>query len=196
MNKNLFGLSILLLIGFFAKSQTVPAGDSTLKLVEILNADKQGFKRIDSTNELQFLIGHVQIRQEGTLFYCDSAVYNKSLKIIEAFGNVHINDHDSVHTYSQYLLYHVDTKIANLRKKVKLTDGKSSLYSEELQYDVNQKIGEYHSGGRVENGSSVLTSKEAVYYADLKDVYFKQNVHLKDPKYKLDTDSLLYNTQT
>lgn len=199
MNKLLLVFLLLLSTSFIAQSQIVPpatATDSSLKLVEIINADKQGFKRIDSTNELQFLIGNVQIRQEGTLFYCDSAVYNKSKRIIEAFGNVHINDQDSVHTYSQYLLYFVNSKIANLKKKVKLTDGKSSLYSEEIQYDVNQKIGEYHSGGRLENGSSILTSKEAVYYADLKDVYFKQNVHLKDPKYTLDTDSLLYNTQS
>lgn len=171
-----------------------PAADSTIKILEIINADRQGYKKIDSVTEMQFLVGHVQLKQENTLLYCDSAVYNKQLRIIEAFGNVHINDNDSVHTYSQYLLYHVDTKIANLKKKVRLTDGKSSLFSEEIQYDINQKIGEYHTGGRVENSSSKLTSREAIYYADLKDVYFKKDVVLTDPKYKLLTDSLLYNT--
>lgn len=173
-----------------------PAADTGVKILEILFADRQGSRRIDSTQEFQFLVGHVKLKQENTLFYCDSAVYNKNLRIIEAFGNVHINDNDSIHTYAQYLLYHVDSKIANLHKKVKLTDGKSSLFSEDLQYDINQKIGEYHNNGRVENAGSVLTSKEAVYYADLKDVYFKQNVKLVDPKYKLTTDSLLYNTET
>ncbi|MBC7850133.1 MAG: hypothetical protein H7Y31_10375 [Chitinophagaceae bacterium] len=172
------------------------SADTSIKILETINADRQGFKRIDSVTELQFLVGNVHLRQEDTQFFCDSAVYNKALRIIEAFGNIHINDNDSVHTYSQYLLYHVDTKIANLKKKVKLTSGKTNLFSEELQYDINQKIGEYHTGGRLENGSTTLTSKEAVYYADMKDVYFKQNVDLKDPKYKLKTDSLLYNTQT
>lgn len=183
----------------FAQVATPPpttTTDSSIKIIEIINADRQGFKRVDSVNEFQFLVGHVKIKQENTLFYCDSAVYDKNKRIIEAFGNVHINDRDSVHTYSQYLLYHVDTKIANLKKKVRLTDGKSTLISEELQYDVNQKIGEYHNGGRVETGTSILTSKEAIYYADLKEVYFKHNVDLKDPKYKMKTDSLLYNTQT
>lgn len=173
-----------------------PVADSSIKILEILNADRQGYKKIDSVTEMQFLVGHVQLKQENTLLYCDSAVYNKKLRIIEAFGNVHINDNDSVHTYSQYLLYHVDTKIANLKKKVRLTDGKSSLFSEEIQYDINQKIGEYHTGGRVENSTSKLTSREAIYFADLKDVYFKKDVVLIDPKYKLTTDSLLYNTTT
>ncbi len=165
-----------------------------MRLVEILNADKNGFRKIDSATELQMLVGNVRMKEATSLFYCDSAVYNKNLHIIEAFGNVHINDADTVNTYAQYLLYYVDTRIAILKKKVKLTDGHSSLFSEEVQYDMNQKIGEYHNGGRVVNGESVLTSREATYYADLKDVYFKKNVVLTDPKYILKTDSLLYNT--
>jgi lipopolysaccharide export system protein LptA len=42
----------------------------------------------------------------------------------------------------------------------------------------------------------VLTSKEATYYADIKDVYFSQDVDLVDPQYRLKADSLLYNTTT
>ncbi len=204
MARILFLFFVLLSTWHSSTAQIVPpttptspiATDSGTKILETINADRQGYKKIDSATELQFLVGHVQLKQDNTLFFCDSAVYNKKLRVIEAFGNIHINDNDSVHTYSQYLLYHVDTKIANLRKKVRLTDGKSNLYSEELQYDINQKIGEYHNGGRVENSSSKLTSKEAVYYADMKDVYFKKDVVLIDPKYNLKTDSLLYNTTT
>ena len=46
------------------------------------------------------------------------------------------------------------------------------------------------------NKTTVLTSEEGYYYADLKDVYFKKNVKLKDPAYTLESDSLLYNTET
>ncbi len=150
----------------------------------------------DSLNELILLVGKVALKQENTLFYADSAVFNRTAKIVEAFKNVHINDNDSIDTYSDYLLYHTDTKIATLKNKVRLTDGKSNLYTEELEYDVNQKIGIYRKGGRVVNGTSVLTSNEGTYYADLKDVYFQQDVKLKDPKYNLASDSLLYNTTT
>jgi lipopolysaccharide export system protein LptA len=115
---------------------------------------------------------------------------------VEAFKNVHINDRDSVHAYSDYLLYHTDSKIAFLNKNVRLTDGKSTLYTEELQYDVNPRVGNYRKGGRVVNGTSVLTSDEGTYYADLKDFYFKEDVKLKDPQYYLESDSLLYNTNS
>ena len=61
---------------------------------------------------------------------------------------------------------------------------------------MNTKVGIYRNGGRVVNKETVLTSEEGYYYADLKDVYFKKNVKLKDPSYDLQSDSLLYNTGT
>ena len=109
-----------------------------MRLVEILKADRYGFERRD-TAEFQILVGNVHLKQKNTHFFADSTVINRKGRIIEAFGNIHINDNDSVHTYSQYLLYHLDTRIATLKRKVRLTDNKSDLYTEELEYDVNQK---------------------------------------------------------
>jgi lipopolysaccharide export system protein LptA len=174
-------------------TDTLGRNDS-LKVVQILSANRYGFKRIDSLTGLLLMVGKVALKQENTIFYADSAVYNRRDKLVEAFGNVHINDNDSIHTYSDYLLYSTATKIALLKNKVRLTDGKSNLYTEELEYDVNNKVGIYRNGGRVVNGTSVLTSGEGTYYADIKDVYFRDDVKLKDPKYDLETDSLLYNT--
>ena len=177
-------------------SQVAPnrPGADTMRQVQILNSNTYRYERVDSVTALQILVGQVHLREKTTQFYADSTVINDNAKIIEAFGNVHINDNDSVHTYSDYLLYNMNTKIAILKKKVRLTDNKTNLYTDELEYDVNQKVGIYRNGGRVENGTSVLTSREGTYYADLKDVYFKDNVVLKDPKYDLKSDSLLYNT--
>ncbi len=168
----------------------------TARVIDIRNADRLTFKKIDSTNELLTAAGHVFFQDNKTLFYSDSAAHNKKLNIIEAFGNVHINDSDSVHTRSQYLIYYIDKKLAVLKKKVSMTDGKGVLTTEELDYDTRMKIGTYRNGGKVVNGKTVLTSREATYYAELKDVYFRQNVKLKDPAYDLTTDSLLYNTNT
>ncbi len=86
--------------------------------------------------------------------------------------------------------------MAFLDGNVRLTDGKATLTTPSLEYDVDTKIGIYKNGGRVVNRSTVLTSREGYYYADLKDVYFKNNVVLKDPAYDLRTDSLLYNTES
>lgn len=168
----------------------------SLKVVEILSANRYGYAKKDSLTELLLLVGKVALKQAGTIFYADSAIYNRKARIVEAFKNVHINDRDSIHAYSDYLLYHTDSKVAFLKKDVRLTDGKSTLYTQELQYDLTPRVGNYRQGGRVVNGTSVLTSEEGTYYADLKDFYFKEDVKLKDPQYYLESDSLLYNTNS
>ncbi|RYG34718.1 MAG: hypothetical protein EOO01_32020, partial [Chitinophagaceae bacterium] len=83
---------------------------------------------------------------------------------------------------------------AFLKKNVKLTDGRGTLETQDLEYDLKSGIATYTNGGRVVNETTVLTSENAVYYSDTKDVYFKKNVHLTDPKYNITADSLLYNT--
>ncbi len=166
------------------------------KILYIWHADKLREETKDSTHKLQFLIGNVELQEENTFFYCDSVILNQKDNIVEAFGNVHINDSDTTNIYSQYMRYLVDKKMVYFQKKVKLTDGKGTLFTEDLQYDMNQKVGVYTSGGKVINQSTVLTSKEGTYYADTKDVYFRKDVVMKDPRYDLTADSLLYNTQS
>ena len=119
----LFLPAIMLLCVSETFSQVTPRqrNDST-QIVNLIHADRFGYEKIDSVNELQTLVGNVQLEQDSTYFSGDSVII-KNGKIIEAFGNVHINDKDSVHTWSQYLLYYVDPKLANLKNKVKLTDG-------------------------------------------------------------------------
>lgn len=177
------------------KTNTTTPEDS-IRIVEILGARKLDILKLDDSTTLQILAGTVRLKQGATLFYCDSCVINNHTNIFEAFGKVHINDADTSNVYSDYLRYLQDKKLAYLKGNVKLTDGKGTLTTPELEYDVNTKIGIYTKGGRVLNKKTVLTSQEGYYYTDLKDVYFKKDVLLKDPAYTIKTDSLLYNTET
>jgi lipopolysaccharide export system protein LptA len=173
---------------------TTAAGD-TLVTIEILpGVRKLEFRKVNDSTQLQILAGNVKLKQGNTLFYCDSCVINNNTNTFEAWGNVHINDSDTSDVYANHLRYLIKKRLAYLDGNVRLTDGKGSLTTPDLEYDVATKIGIYKNGGKVVNGKTVLTSKEGYYYTDLKDVYFKKNVELKDPKYYLKTDSLLYNT--
>ncbi len=189
---------LFLLITLFctSKSWGQPGADTT-KRVQILEAKRLQFLKTNDSTELQILVGNVRLKQENTLFYCDSCVINNSIHLFEAFGHVHINDADTTNAYSDYLRYLTDKRVAYLQKNVLLTDGKATLTTNNLEYDVDTKLGIYTSGGKlVNNKKSVLTSEEGYYYTDLKDIYFKKNVQLDDPAYKLKADSLLYNTQS
>jgi len=179
-----------------AISQVSATDTSKGKRLDIIAADRENFQKVEGKGDFLSLAGNVKLKQDLTYFYCDSAVLNQSANIIEAFGNVHINDADSVQTYSQYLRYLGKEKTAYLKKNVKLTDSKSVLTTDELEYNTATRLGTYLKGGKVEDGSTILTSTEGYYYGETRDLYFKKKVFLNDPQYKITTDTLLYNTYT
>ncbi|WP_018614571.1 OstA-like protein [Segetibacter koreensis] len=189
-----------LLVSFFFAVSTDAAGQAVTdtskgKRLEIIVADRYNFQKI-GTGDFVSLVGNVKIKQDQTYFSCDSAVLNQTASTIEAFGNIHINDADSVHTYSQYLKYLGKEKTAYLKKNVKLTDSKAVLTTDDLVYNTATKMGTYVKGGKVVDGQTVLTSTEGFYYGETRDMVFKKNVFLNDPQYKVTTDTLLYNTFT
>ena len=193
---NFFLFTILLFAGHALYAQTGGSAPvDTTKRVHILsNTRSLVFQTIDDSTRLTIVTGDVKMRQGSALFYCDSCVINSRTNVFEAWGRVHINDADTADIYSNHLRYLGNSKLAYLDGNVRLTDGKATLTTPDLEYDMETNIGTYKNGGRVVNKQSVLTSKEGYYYADLKDVYFKKDVRLKDPAYNIDTDSLLYNT--
>lgn len=195
MKIRLIVLLVSLLSLFTADAQTAPA-DSLQPLHILPPTQRQSFQKLPDGTELQILAGTVKVRQGTTYFYCDSLVVNSNTRVLEAFGRVHINDSDTAHVYAKYLRYLMNERKAFLTGNVKLTDGHGTLTTNNLEYDVATKVGTYRNGGRVVNKKSVLTSDEGVYYADIRDVYFKKNVKLKDPSYSLQTDSMIYNTET
>ncbi len=170
-----------------------PPRDTALRVIQIVKAKTLREKSLDSVNTIETAAGDAVIKEGLTTTYCDSVVISRPSNIVEAFGNIHIDDNDSIHTYAQSLRYVGNDRIAYLKKNVKLTDKKGTLLTDELEYNLRTGIATYKNGGRVINGKTLLTSNEGVYYSDTKDVYFKKNVHLVDPKYDIRTDSLIYN---
>lgn len=172
------------------------ASGDTIRIIKIIQGKTLRMITVDTATTLQTIAGNVIIKEGLTTFNCDSATINRKTNILEAFGNIHINDNDSIHTYAQYLKYVGAERIAYLKKKVKLTDKKGTLYTDDLEYNLRTGIATYKNGGRITNDKTILTSRDGVYYADTKDVYFKNNVHLKDPDRDIWTDSLQYNLKT
>lgn len=169
--------------------------DSNSKLIEFLSAATYNVKKIDSTNFV-ILVGNVKIRQGKTLLYGDSIILNTTSNILEGFGNIHINDADSVHTYAEYMKYLGNNKKAYLRRKVKLTDGLGVLTTDSLDYDVSIKLGQYNKGGKLVRNKTILKSIEGFYYGITRDVIFRKKVELTDPESTILTDTLEYNTSS
>ncbi|MGN6343551.1 MAG: OstA-like protein [Ginsengibacter sp.] len=175
--------------------QNPPEAD-TVREFEIIRGPSMRAIKIDSVTTLQTIAGGAIIKQGSTVFYSDSAVVNPVTHIMEAFGNIEINQADTVHTYSQYLKYLGVEKIAYLKNKVKLTNKSGTLFTDDLDYNLQTGIGNFHNGGKIIEGKSVITSREGTYYDDTKDIYFKKNVKLDEPQKHIRADSLVYNMQT
>jgi len=174
-------------------SKNVKANADTVKEFQIIRGPSMRSIYIDSTTTMQTIAGGAIVKQGTTLFDADSIAINPTTHEAEAFGNVHINQGDSVQTYAQYLKYIGTDKTAYLKTNVKLVDKKATLFTQALDYNLQTGIGNYHNGGKVINGNTTITSNDGTYYADTKDIYFKNNVVVIQPKNHVTTDSLLYN---
>ncbi len=144
--------------------------------------------------DIQRLIGNVVIRQDSTLFYCDSAYINELKNSFEAFSNVHIKINDTVDVYSSRMLYDGNTKIAELFDNVKLVDKNTVLTTDHLIYNRKSKTARYDVGGRIVNKNNILVSKKGLYYTATRTFHFREDVVLTNPDQETFSDTLIYNT--
>lgn len=101
----------------FAQDSILTSKADTIREIQIIQGNSLREKSIDSATRLQTISGNVILKEGLTLFYCDSAIINKETNVLEAFGNIHINQNDSINTYSQYLKYTGKDRIAYLKKR-------------------------------------------------------------------------------
>jgi lipopolysaccharide export system protein LptA len=193
----LFVFFYLLSTSIFSQRTAIKDSIKPGSRIEIIGAERYNFQdKGDSIGKLISLGGSAKVKQAKTLFDADSIVLHQKENYLEAFGHVHINDADSVHTYADYVKYLGKEKKAFLKNNVKLTDGKGVLTTNDLDYDVNIKMGTYHNGGKLVNKKTTLTSKQGYYYGETKDVYFYTDVAMLSPDTRVFTDTLLYNIGT
>ncbi len=141
------------------------------------------------------LVTDVYFQHQGTDVYCDSALWYRKKKVLEAFGHVKIVS-DSVVVTAEKLVYDGISRIAKLRSKVVYTDGENRLYTDYLDYFMNNKVAQYFNQGKLIDSANVLNS-ELGYYYELRDyVEFYNDVELIAKDYTLYADTLEYSTIT
>ncbi|NOU47958.1 MAG: organic solvent tolerance protein OstA [Bacteroidales bacterium] len=146
--------------------------------------------------DIQRLIGNVVLRQDSTLFYCDSAYLNDKLRNFEAFGHVHINFNDSLDIYSKRLKYEGESRIAELFDSVRMVDKTMVLVTDYLIYNRTTRIASYPNNGTITNQDKILKSKKGFYHTDTKEFYFRDDVELISPDNTAYSDTLVYNSQS
>lgn len=146
--------------------------------------------------DAQILRGDVRFRHDSVIMYCDSAYFFEKENSFHAFGHVHMVQGDTLEGFGDVLFYNGNTKLARLRRHVRLIHQKTTLTTDSLNYDRKKNIAYYFSGGMIENSLNTLTSRWGQYTPDNHQAIFRDEVKLVNPKFVLTADTLGYNTET
>lgn len=150
----------------------------------------------NSENGEQRLLGKVEFEHQGALMFCDSAHYNAPKNSLEAFSRVHIVQGDSIHLWGDFLIYDGSTRMAEVQKNVRLTDGDMTLTTDAVLYDMSTGVASYATGGKIVNKENTLTSLIGAYTTESKTLTFKKNVVLSNPRYIMKCDTLRYQPES
>ncbi|MDD2962081.1 MAG: OstA-like protein [Muribaculaceae bacterium] len=146
--------------------------------------------------DYQVLIGNVKFRKEGMFMYCDSAHFFEKTNSLDAFGNVRMEQGDTLFVYSDVMYYNGMEELARLRKNVKMENRDVTLFTDSLNYDMRANLGYYLEGGKIIDSKNELSSVYGQYEPDTKNAEFLFDVELLNDQFVLNTDTLHYNTNT
>ena len=139
-------------------------------------------------------VRQVELRQGDIYMYCDKAFLFDN-NDVKAWGNVIIQQGDSVNIFSDSLYYDGNNRKAELFGNVVLESTEQKLFTDKLNYDLNTKTATYFNGATLTNGETQLTSKIGYYYVSQDEAYFKDSVIVVDPEFELKSDTLRFDTK-
>lgn len=154
--------------------------------------------------EYQIVVGDVLFRKGDMYMYCDSAQFYDGGTELKAFGNVRMEQGDTLFVYGDELNYADSTQLAILYadpgKKVRLINKDVTLTTDIFNYDMGIELGYYEVGGVLTDKENRLDSWYGEYSPTSKDALFRDNVHLnslgESDTLDIYTDEMLYNTLT
>lgn len=192
-------VGILCLFGMvWVGAQTPRGGQPAEKKktrVDLLYADSAVADK-EHRPDVQVLIGSVRLKHDSMYMWCDSALIFEKVNSVEAFGNVRMEQGDTLFIYSDYLYYDGTAQLAMLRENVRMINRDTELTTDSLNYDRLLDLGYYFEGGTLADSVNVLTSWWGEYSPATKLAVFNEDVRLVNPRFVLTSDTLKYSTLT
>lgn len=188
MTWHIFLIAFLLFPAFQSFSQEKRRVD--IEQADFLEADEK------IAANAQRLVGNVRLRHENVLIWCDSAYHYTGTNRVDAFGNVHINQGDTLNLYASKIFYNGDIQQARAIQNVRLENKSTTLYTDTLDYDMGANIGYYDDNGKIVDSINILTSLIGKYFIDNDLIHFYHNVEAYNENYTLTSDTLFYNSET
>ncbi len=177
------------------QKKSEPSSDKKKARVDLLYADEAQADK-QQRPDVQVLVGSVKLRHDSMYMFCDSALIFEKVNSVEAFGNVRMEQGDTLFIFGDYLYYDGMSQLAMLRENVRMINRKTELTTDSLNYDRLYDLGYYFEGGTLTDEENVLTSEWGEYSPTTKLAVFNHEVKLVNPKFVLTSDTLKYSTET
>lgn len=183
------------LIGLLANAQDKkPAQSGKIALQE---SDKIVIEHSDFIDMNQYEIpgatvftGNVRVIHKGTKINCNKAYYFTDDNYVKAFGNVVINQGDTITMNSRYAEYDGKEEFAFATGEVNLRSPESILTTDTIFFDKKKQVAFYNSYGTIVNKDNTLKSRSGRYFMNSKKYQFTTAVTVTNPKSVIKTNHL------
>ncbi|MFD1095474.1 OstA-like protein [Salegentibacter chungangensis] len=181
-------------------------------LILILSAplSAQEVKKIDYTSDrtlrdeerypgaiiLSKVDNQVHFIHQGIEVWCDQAIHYDQENFFKAYGNVRMQQGDTVRMSSDYAEYNGTTQFAFASGDVLMQRPQTTLQTDSLFFDRIKQQAYYRSGGTVRDTASVLTSDIGRYYMEQDKYSFVSNVVVNNPEYVINSEQLDFYSET
>jgi len=142
------------------------------------------------------LLGNVKIKHEGITLQCKKAIHYKNNNFIKAFGNVILNQGDTIIQTSKYTEYNGDTQKALSWGNVLIRDPQMTLRTDTLHFDRAKQMLYYKYDATIKDSINTLTSNTGNYYLSNNKFQAISDVVLTNPDYILNSNHLDYYTNS
>jgi lipopolysaccharide export system protein LptA len=167
----------------------IPVQPVNPNAIRILNSDFVDKNEIEVPGAIVFT-GNVQVEHQGVRILCNKAYHYTDEDYVKAFGNVQLNQGDTVVLNSKYAEYNGKTLRAFATGDVSMRSPDSNLVTDTIYFDRKNQQAYYNSWGTITNKENTLKSKSGRYYVGSKKYTFKTAVTVTNPRSTIKTNYL------
>lgn len=184
LKNTFFYIAFLLLTVTFSTAQEK-------KKIIIENSDFVDMNQTEIPGAIVFT-GNVRIIHNGVRMFCNKAYHFKDENYVKAFGNVQMNQGDTITMNSRYAEYNGDKEFAFATGDVVMRSPESTLTTDTVYFDKKNQQAFYNTYGTIRNKENTLRSKSGRYYVDQKKYKFTTAVTVTNPESTIKTNNLDY----
>ncbi|MCC8361436.1 OstA-like protein [Salinimicrobium sediminilitoris] len=138
----------------------------------------------------------VHFIHQGIEVWADQAIHYAEENFFKAYGNVRMEQGDTITMTSQYAEYNGNTRFAFASGNVFMRNPQTSLETDTLFFDREKQQAYYRSGGTIRDTASVLKSRIGRYYLEDEKYTFASEVVITNPDYVLTSNHLDFYSET